>query len=659
MKRISAWLLGGRLLYVLISSLVLVAVLIGVLNALVISRVINNYLANAQADREARDLDLANGFYSLKMQDISGIAERAAVDTVLVENISAAIAGNSAALQKVDQELIKKINVPMIGSSEAVIVLDQNGRIVDARSLYSNAQMSVMYQQGNWARLPIVANELASPQPLTGTEIIPADLLAEIGLDEQARVPVIKTVQEAPGLFNTAEGTAGLALTSVTPMSDSTGKVVGAVVSIHLFNNDFSFVDNLKNVGKIDTATVFLGDLRVSTNVMDQDGKRAVGTRVSQTVYDHVLTQGQEYLGRVFVVDAWYIGRYEPLRNHQGNVIGMLYVGVREAVFKSLVDAFNWTAALVALVCMLVAGVIAFPLASLITHPIVELAEANSRLAQGDMSVRVEPYGRGEIALLGRSFNNMAETLRATETELLHKENLASMGQLAAGVAHELNNPLSTILLYSDVMYKDAPEGDQRREDLKMIMDEAQRCKIIVADLLNFARQQDILAQDTGIPELVNEVLIKVNHRQRFDKVKIVREFSPDLPHIQADPAQLQQVFINLLNNAADAMEAGGTITISAAPLDAKTVEIRVADTGTGIPLQNLDKLFTPFFTTKPAGKGTGLGLSIVYGIIKMHYGQIHAQSQMGQGTTIVITLPVRLPEGRLDRTVNKSDLIG
>jgi len=643
----------------MISSLALVAVLTGVLNALVISRVINNYLSNAQADREARDLDLANGFYTLKMQDISGIGERAAVDTVLVENISAAIAGDQAALQKVDQELVKKINVPMIGSSQAVLVLDRSGNIVDARSLFVNSQMSDSFKQGNWGKLAIVADELVSSEPSSGTEVIPADLLTEIGLAGQARVPLVKTAQEAPGLFNSSEGTDGLALTSVTPLSDNSGKVVGAVVSLHLFNNDFSFVDNLKNVGKIDTATVFLGDLRVSTNVLDQNGKRAVGTRVSQTVYDHVLTQGQEYLGRVFVVDAWYIGRYEPLRNHQGNVIGMLYVGVREAVFKSLVDAFNWTTALVALVCMLVAGVIAFPLASLITHPIVELAEANHRLAQGDMSVRVEPYGRGEISSLGRSFNYMAETLRATESELLHKENLASMGQLAAGVAHELNNPLSTILLYSDVMYKDAPEGDQRREDLKMIMDEAQRCKIIVANLLNFARQQEILAQDTDLEALVNEVIIKVNHRHRFDKVQIIREFSPDLPHIQADPAQLQQVFINLLNNAADAMESGGTIRISAARLDEKMVEIRVADTGSGIAPEHLDKLFTPFFTTKPAGKGTGLGLSIVYGIIKMHYGQIHAQSELGQGTTIVITLPVRLPEGRLDRTGNASNLIG
>ena len=659
MKRISAWLLGGRLLYVLSSSLALVALITGALNALVISQVINNYLANAQADREARDLDLANGFYSLKMQDISGIGERAAVDTVLVENISAAIAGDQAALQKVDQELVKKINVPMIGSSQAVLVLDRNGNIVDARSLFLNEMISDPYMQGNWGKLAIVADELASSKTLTGTEVIPAALLAEIGLAGQAHVSVLKTAQEAPGLFNSSEGTDGLALTSITPIVDTAGKIVGAILSLHLFNNDFSFVDNLKNVGKIDTATVFLGDLRVSTNVMDQDGKRAVGTRVSQTVFDHVLTQGQEYLGRVFVVDAWYIGRYEPLRDHQGDVIGMLYVGVREAVFRSLVDDFTLTAVLVALFCVLVAVVIAVPLASLISHPIVELAEANRRLAQGDMSVRVEPYGRGEISLLGRSFNNMAETMLATERELLQKEKLASMGQLAAGVAHELNNPLSTILLYSDVMYKDASEGDQRREDFKMIMDEAQRCKIIVADLLNFARQQEILAQDTDLPALVGEVLIKVNHRKRFDKIQIVREFSPDLPHIQADPAQLQQVFINLLNNAADAMESGGTITISAAPLDAKTVEIRVKDTGSGITPENLEKLFTPFFTTKPAGKGTGLGLSIVYGIIKMHYGQIHAQSQVGQGTTIVITLPVRLPDGRLDRTGNTSNLIG
>ena len=659
MKRFSTWLLGGRLLYVLISSLALVAVLTGVLNALVISQVINNYLSNAQADRVARDLDLANGFYHLKVEDIAGTGERAAADTVLVENLYAALSGDKGALQKVDEVIIRKLSIPLLGSSQAILVLDQKGNILDARALSADKQMSELFTQGNWAGLPIVADELATSKQLIGTEVIPAELLAQIGLDGQARVPIIKTPQEAPGLFNGEEGTSGLAIISVTPLSDNSGLAAGAVVAIHLFNNDFSFVDSLKSIGKIDTATAFLGDLRVSTNVMDSNGVRAVGTRVSQTIYDHVLTQGQEFLGRVFVVDAWYTGRYDPLRNYQGNVIGMLYVGVRESVFKSLVYEFNRTAAVVAIICMLVAGVIGFPLARMITHPIVELAEANRRLAEGDKNVRVVPFGRGEISLLGRSFNNMAATLSANERELLHKENLASMGQLAAGVAHELNNPLSTILLFSDVLYKAAPEGDQTREDLKMIMDEAQRCKVIVKDLLNFARQQEVLAQDTDLQALVNEVIIKVNNRRKFEGVQILKAFDPNLPHIQADPAQLQQVFINLLNNAADAMEAGGKITISGKRLDAKTVELRVADTGSGISPDNVEKLFTPFFTTKPAGKGTGLGLSIVYGIIKMHRGQIHVESQVAQGTTFVITLPIQLPDEHLDRAGNHADLIG
>jgi len=130
--------------------------------------------------------------------------------------------------------------------------------------------------------------------------------------------------------------------------------------------------------------------------------------------------------------------------------------------------------------------------------------------------------------------------------------------------------------------------------------------------------------------------------------VEIVRYFSPALPIIQADPAQLQQVCVNLLNNAAEAMPDGGTITLATRPVDSQWVEIKVSDTGCGIPEENLGRLFTPFFTTKPPGKGTGLGLSIVYGIIKMHRGQITVQSQVGVGTTFTVTLPVQLPKEQL-----------
>ncbi len=225
------------------------------------------------------------------------------------------------------------------------------------------------------------------------------------------------------------------------------------------------------------------------------------------------------------------------------------------------------------------------------------------------------------------------------------------MGQLAAGVAHEINNPLGTILLFSDVMYKESPEDNPRREDLKMIINEATRCKNIVADLLNFARQQEILAEETDVHQLLRQVIKSVQLQPIFEKVEIVQQFNPELPSIQADSAQLQQVFVNLLNNAAEAMVGGGTILIETKPIDGQWVEVKISDTGCGIPEENLGRLFTPFFTTKAHGKGTGLGLSIVYGIIKMHRGQIAAKSELNKGTTFTITLPVRLSQGsmRLD----------
>jgi two-component system NtrC family sensor kinase len=418
-------------------------------------------------------------------------------------------------------------------------------------------------------------------------------------------------------------------------------------------------VDYIKNEAKVETMTIFLGDLRVSTNVPDRSGGRAVGTRVAQDVYQKVLVQGQNYSGRVFVVNNWYIGSYQPLRNHRNNVVGMIYAGVRETIFDSLVVAFNTRAAWIALFCILVAGVFAIPIARMIARPIASLVEANRRLAKGDMNVRVESRGGNEIAQLGRSFNSMVETLEESEKELLRQEKLASVGQLAAGVAHELNNPLGTILLYSDMMLKEAAEDDPHKQDLKMIIKEVHRCKTIVADLLNFARQHEISAQNVDLHALLDEVIEKILPLPAFENVEFVRQFDPGLPQIQADAAQLQQVFVNLFNNAADAMENNGTITVSTHPKDAQSVEIRVADAGCGIPAENISKLFTPFFTTKPIGKGTGLGLSIVYGIIKIHHGQIVVNSQVDQGTAIILTLPVRLPDASPTQAAASKDLIG
>lgn len=638
-------LLGGRLQKILIASFALVAGLTVGLNTLVTSRVIKEYLSNAEANLVARDMDLAKAFYHLKLDEMAAITHRLALDPWVIQNLDRATAGDREAIRIMDQQITNKITVLALGGTHLIAILDARGDLVVGRVLTKEGKLSEQIFRGNWGTLPIVKEVLKSGTPQAATEVIPAEYLATVGLDQQSLIPLIETPFAATSPFDHREGSAGLTLTGVSALRGPNRQIRGAILSVYLFNNDFTLVDRIKAVAGIDTVTIFFGDLRVATNVMTEEGKRAVGTRVSEAVRKVVLAQGRDYVGRAYVVNEWFITRYAPLRNARDEVVGSLYVGARESAFLQLVHKFNKQVALIALVCILLAGVIAVPIARFLLKPIQELVQANRRLAEGDMEVRVQTSGEGEMAVLGRSFNQMVETLQRTQEELLHKEKLASMGQLAAGVAHEINNPLGSILLFAEMLYEEAGEKDPRREDLKMITQETLRCKKIVSDLLNFARQQEILAQATDVNEILDQSVNSVGHQPNFNNVKIVKQFAPDLPTLQADPAQLIQVFVNLLNNAADAMPEGGTITLTTRLEDGRGVQIEIADTGRGIPEENLSKLFTPFFTTKPVGKGTGLGLSIAYGVIKMHRGQIGVKSRVGQGTTFQITLPLTSAE--------------
>jgi signal transduction histidine kinase len=220
------------------------------------------------------------------------------------------------------------------------------------------------------------------------------------------------------------------------------------------------------------------------------------------------------------------------------------------------------------------------------------------------------------------------------------------VGQLAAGVAHEINNPLGSVLLYADILCKETPEeNQQQKEDLQMIMREATRCKAIVNDLLNFSRQNEILAQDTDVNAMLGELAEELRRQALFQNIEIVTDLDTALGSIQADPLQLHQVFANLTSNAAEAMPGGGRLTLRTSTGSIlESITVQIGDTGTGITEENMKKIFTPFFTTKPIGKGTGLGLAISYGIVKMHRGQITVQSEVGGGTVFSITLRKYLP---------------
>jgi len=422
MKRFLDRLLGGRLLVVLIVSFALVATLTVGVFALVTSRVIGNYLAAAEKERVARDMDLADAFYIGKWDEIAAITYRLSLDYWVNHHISDAIQDRADALATIDQQITNKIAVLALGGTHFIAVVDNNGEILVGRVLSTEGELSPAIHGGNWGKLPIVKEVLSSGESKSATEVIPVGFLEQVGLEDQAFVTLLETPQAAQEPYDSREGTAGLALMGVSPLKNQGGQVVGAVVAVYLINNDFTLVDRIKEVAGVDTVTIFFGDLRISTNVMTEDGERAVGTRVSEDVYKVVLEQEQTYVGNAFVVNQMYITQYEPLRDHAGDVVGILYVGALQSTFQALVETFQNQVILIALVCIVLAAVIAVPIVRLITRPIASLVEANWQLAQGNMRVQVQATGEGELAILGRSFNNMVNKLQQTQQELLQKE---------------------------------------------------------------------------------------------------------------------------------------------------------------------------------------------------------------------------------------------
>jgi two-component system, NtrC family, sensor kinase len=244
----------------------------------------------------------------------------------------------------------------------------------------------------------------------------------------------------------------------------------------------------------------------------------------------------------------------------------------------------------------------------------------------------------GNLSRLAQSHQD----LREAQQQVIQAEKMASVGQLAAGVAHEVNNPLGTILLYSHMMLEKLGEKDPRREELDTIAKEAARCRDIVRGLLDFARQRRLQIENIEVNKILRETITLAGKQPSFQGIQIIEGLDSSLPLLSGDPVQLREVFQNIIYNAGDAMPRGGELIVqSRFNHRGQAVEVMLTDTGHGIPPENWNKIFMPFFTTKKVGKGTGLGLAIAYGIIKMHRGTIEVKSKVGEGTTFTVKLPV------------------
>ena len=307
-----------------------------------------------------------------------------------------------------------------------------------------------------------------------------------------------------------------------------------------------------------------------------------------------------------------------------------------------------------------------------VIRPLREIVAATERISQGDLSHAVEMRRTDEIGLLAASFNGMTTSLqqarsdlqalneslerqveerttalKSAQAQLVQSEKMSSLGKLAASVAHEINNPLAGILTYAKLLLRLHEEGElteKAREscvrNLRLVQRETERCSAIVRNLLDFARQRPPSLKDIDVSAVVEEALSLLSHRLRMQDVTLQKDLPP-MPLVKADFGQLRQSFVNIALNACEALNKGGTLTVTSRAVG-NMVEVAIADTGPGIAPEHLSHILDPFFTTKE--KGTGLGLSVVYGLIDRHGGTLDIKSQVGQGTTVIVRLPVATP---------------
>ena len=528
-------------------------------------------------------------------------------------------------------------------------VVDTRGHVV-----YRAANPKVRGDSMLWAQVVKICLERKIPQ--SSTELISINNIMKENprLADQARIEIIKTpLSFEPGETQLSDG---MVMMAAYPVFDEKKNLLGAIVGGVLLNRNNTIVDKVKDTvyqgekykgREMGVATIFQGGVRISTNVMTKDNKRAIGTTLSKEVYDRVIVEGKDWVGRAFVVDDWYITTYTPIYDMNKNLIGILYVGLLEAKYRDIKWHTIWVNLGITSLGMIIAFVISFYLGNTIITRIRMLKEAAEAIAAGNLDYKLSPDKISGFDMLDEAFNYMSKSLKEHDDklhraheQLARTEKLTALGEMAAGVAHEINNPLGGILLYSNLVLEDIPTDSPAQENMQKIIYQTNRCKGIVQNLLDFARAPTGDMLPLKIDGVIKTSLNLVKDQAMFHDIEVKTDLAEDLPEVVGDKARLEDAFLNLFINAAHAMNGKGTLTISARLSRDNSVRISVSDTGKGIDKEHLPHIFEPFFTTKEPGQGTGLGLSIVYGIIRKHNGFIDAESEPRKGTTFIIFLP-------------------
>ena len=514
---------------------------------------------------------------------------------------------------------------------------------------------------------------------VTGTTVLTGEQLAaeHPELARRATISVVSTPHARPRSSSVEHS--GMVMVSAAPVRDASGRVIGALYGAVLLNNNNALVDRIKKIvyegvefegADVGNATIFLGDTRIATNVLRSGGARAIGTRLSEEVFKRVLLEKKKWIARAFVVNDWYFTAYEPILDLRGEAIGSLYVGMLEKPYTHMQRGVNSLLYVVLCVTSLIGIAVSWFIGALLARPIKELENLAHRVALGERDLRMEVRATDEVGDLANAFNLMTRALTRQEAEigllnrglelkvqertaelsdknrlllqtqadLARAEKLADLGVVAAGVAHEINTPLAIIRGNTEVLEMCLPPEHPNREEVEIISQQTERMAKIVGNLLVFARQKSLDRRQVAIHEVLDDILRQIGHQASMGNVAVSRRYATDLGTIKGDADQLRQVFSNLILNATQAMPDGGVLTLETRSLGPGAgCEVEIADTGVGIPPEQLEKIFTPFYTTKD--NGSGLGLSVSYGIVKDHGGDIRVESS-AVGTRFRIVIP-------------------
>jgi two-component system, NtrC family, sensor kinase len=531
---------------------------------------------------------------------------------------------------------------------------------------------------------PVIAAALDG-QAQSGIDIFDGEGLRAIApaLAERARLRLVPTANAAP--TERLEETRGMVVHSAAPVAFGPGK--GALVGGTLLNHNLDFIDTINDLvyralslpeGSQGTATLFLDDVRISTNVRLFEEKRALGTRVSNAVRGAVLGDGRVWLDSAFVVNDWYISAYEPITDSYGKRVGMLYVGFLEAPFVRAKIITLVGIGLAFLVITAASVPIFLRWARGIFEPLELMTGTIRRVESGDLGARSalpgasDEIGRVALHLNGlldqleerdrelRSWNEVLNVrvqertqelelanrrLEATTRQLIMSEKMAAIGEITAGVAHEMNNPIAVVQGNLEVARELLGErAAVASTEFRLIDEQIDRMSQIVMKVLQSARPEEYAGyvERHAPAEVISGCLPLVRHLLQRAGIALARD-DRATRLVLMNRTELQQVLVNLIVNAIHAMPDGGTLTLrsyDAPPVNGQSgIAIEVADTGIGMTPEVIAKIFDPFFTTRRS-EGTGLGLSLSQALIARQNGLITVQSTSGQGAVFTVWLP-------------------